>query len=213
MAGATTPFDFEIATPPGWIHVPVGADNDGQIDQWMERLGKLAGANVPPLVDSFARLALERLCDEDAEFGSYYLDLFQHDDPNEPPYLVLALLTLIPGRLDGEACPSLDQLAAQLRSTYGSSLLSVREILTEDGRQCLSTSMINTTTLGDGDQRIESRAVDMRVYVPAPEFDQIITLLCVTPNIELETELRELFETIAATLRLEPAEESELSQG
>lgn len=206
MTPISRPYTFEIATPPGWTQVPTEGLDQDQVFDWLSRISKFTDAGIPPAIESIARLILERLNNETSEFGAYFLDIF-NEEPGEPAYVVFALLTLIPGSLQGEECPTIQELGDQVRSTYGDSLVSVREIRTEDGRECLSTSMIVTKSLGEGDDRLESQNLDLRVFVPLPEFDQIVSLLLVTPNIELEEDFRDLFETIASTMRFEAASE------
>jgi len=209
MSNMTTPFSFQISMPPGWVQVPTESLDQDQVAEWLGRISKLADVGIPPAIESIARIILERLNSETSEFGSYFLDVF-NSEPNEPPYLVFALLTLIPGSLEGEECPSLEDLAQQVKSRYGDTLASVSEIRTEEGRDCLSTAMVTTKTYGDGEEQIESQHLDLRVFVPLPEFDQIVSLLLVTPNVELEESFRELFESIAGTLRFEAAPEEDL---
>lgn len=176
----------------------------------MTRISKLTDSGIPPAIESIAKLLLERLNDQSSEFGAYFLDVF-HDQIEEPPYVVFALLTLIPGDLEGEECPSVKDLAEQVRSAYGSTLTSTREIRTRDARECLSTSMVTKKSLGSGEDNVETEYLDLRIFVPLPEFDQIVSLLLVTPNVELEEEFQELFETIASTLRFDSAPEEELT--
>ena len=209
MTMISRPFSFEISTPPGWVQVPAESFDQDQVVEWLSRISKLTDAGIPTAIDSIARLILERLNSETSEFCSYFLDVF-NDEPSEPPYLVFALLTLIPGNLEGEECPGLEELAQQIKSTYGDTLVSVNEIRTEEGRDCLSTAMVTTKTYGDGEDQIESQHLDLRVFVLLPEFDQIVSLLLVTPNIELEEDFRELFESIAGTLRFEAAPDEDL---
>jgi hypothetical protein len=203
-------FTFEISTPQGWVQIPSGLLDEGQVEEWMIRISKLTDAGIPPAIESIARLVLERLNDQSSEFGAYFLDVF-NDQMDEPPYVVFALLTLIPGNLEGEECPSVQDLAEQVRSAYGSTLTSTREIRTGDARECLSTSMVTKKSLGSGEDLIETEYLDLRVFVPLPEFDQIVSLLLVTPNVELEEEFQELFETIASTLAFEAAPEEDLA--
>lgn len=210
MTLISRPFTFEISTPPGWIQVPSESLDQDQVVEWLSRISKITDAGIPTAIESIARLILERLNSETSEFGSYFLDVF-NEEPDEPPYFVFALLTLIPGNLEGEECPSVEELGEQVKSTYGATLVSVREVRTEQGRPCLSTAMVTKRTDGDGDDRVESQNLDLRVLVPLPEFDQIVSLLLVTPNVELEEEFRDLFESIAATLRFEAASEEDIS--
>jgi len=209
MTLISKPFIFEISTPPGWVQIPSETLDQDQVVEWLNRISKITDAGIPTAIDSIARLILERLNSETSEFGSYFLDIF-NEEPDEPPYLVFALLTLVPGNLEGEECPSVEDLAEQVKSTYGETLVSVREVRTEQDRSCLSTAMVTTKTYGVGEDQIESQHLDLRVFVPLPEFDQIVSLLLVTPNVELEEDFRELFESIAATLRFEAAPEEDL---
>lgn len=210
MTLTTQPFSFEISTPPGWVQVPSGLLDVEQVEEWMNRITKLTNSGVPPAIESMARLVLERLNDETSEFGAYFLDIFD-EESNEQPYVVFAVLTLIPGSLNGEECPTVQELAEQVRATYGDTLVTVRDLSTGDGRDCISSSMITKKSFDSGGEKIETEYLDLRIFIPLPEFDQIVSLLLVTPNAELEEEFRELFETIASTLRFEVAPEEDLA--
>lgn len=209
MAKISSPFTFEISTPAGWIHVPTGEDDQKSVEEWLGRIADLADVGIPPAFDSIARIMLERLNDDTSEFGSYFLDVFM-DEPTGEPYMVFALLTLMPGSLEGEECPSIAELEAQVKSTYGDTLSSTRQIRTEQGRNGLTTSMISRKSYGIDSADVEVEYLDLRIFIPLPELDQIVSLLLVTPNVELESEFRDLFEAIASTLRFEAAQTEDL---
>ncbi len=209
MAKNSSPFTFEISTPAGWIHVPTAELDQNSAEDWLDRIADLADVGIPPAFDSIARIMLERLNDDTSEFGSYFLDVFM-DEPTGEPYVVFALLTLMPGNLEGEECPSIAELEAQVKSTYGDTLSSTREIRTEQGQECLSLSLISRKSYGIDSAKVEVEYLDLRIFIPLPQFDQIVSLLLVTPNVELEDEFRDLFEAVASTLRFEAAPMEEL---
>lgn len=211
MTQNTPAFNFKISTPNDWVHVPSGNLDGGQFTEWINQVTRLSNLGIPPAVGSIMRLVLEQINDESSEFGAYFLDVFDVEGDGEP-YIVFAILTLIPGSLGGEECPSVQELEEQVRATYGDTLTQTKKIRTGDGRECLLTSIVVDRVFGTGEERVNAKYVDLRVLVPLKEFDQIVSLLLVTPNIELEEEFRELFETIASTLRFEAASEEDLTR-